>query len=142
MKFTIECETDNDQAWVRERAGGGTLTAAPVSGDVITDACAEWVRNHPEEAGDLHQITAHPDGPDLDDLVRLVRYLREHKITYDHAGTGGGGSWGYALAVRWYPERDSIPVGYAPPKVTEGATATFAFVGPDGVVYDANREAL
>ena len=36
---------------------------------------------------DLHVITERADGPDLDDLVRLIRYCREHDIP--HAVDGG-----------------------------------------------------
>jgi len=33
-------------------------------------------------SGDRHVITENPTGPDLDDMVRLVRYLREHEVRY------------------------------------------------------------
>lgn len=90
---------------------------------------------------DLHVITERADGPDLDDLVRLIRYLREHGIVHrtdtighpldpDHHGH---------LTVRWW---SVAPVNVAHCAIEDNTAYVAHFVGPDGTVYDANREAL
>lgn len=82
----------------------------------------------------LHRITERDDDrPDLDDLVRLIRYLHEHDIP--HAVDGGSTK---SFMVRTLPRR------WRPHLVAmEGMRLDEArFVGPDGAVYNANREAL
>ena len=84
---------------------------------------------------DLHVITERADGPDLDDLVRLIRYLREHEIPH------------MALTVARMTVQIRVNPGEGAPipdehRWVEGEPVLATFVGPDGVVYDANREAL
>ena len=77
----------------------------------------------------LHVITENATGPDVDDIARLVRYLREHQIRY-------------ALDVTIITEdaEESAEIWL---DITEGhPLPEVYFVGPDGTVYDANREAL
>lgn len=94
----------------------------------------------------FHVITERAEGPDLDDLVRLIRYLREHGIQHrtdtighpldpDHHGH---------LTVRWWSVDETAfsPVNVAHCAIESNAAYSGHFVGPDGTVYDANREAL
>lgn len=80
-------------------------------------------------------ITERADGPDLADLVRLVHYLSEREITYRLEADPSGAT------LRWHPADPTMI-----PYVFGGRTYTrpegVVFVGPDGNVYDANREAL
>lgn len=93
-------------------------------------------------SGELHQITARADGrPDLDDLVRLIRYLREHGIA---AHTDAAARTGdvYPMRVRWSTDRVGVEVwGF---DAVEGWPLHdgIVFVDTDGAGYDANREAL
>lgn len=82
---------------------------------------------------DLHVVTERADGPDLDDLVRLIRYCREHDIP--HAVDGGSTK---SFMVR------TLPSHWRPHLVAmEGLSLDEAhFIGPDGTVYDCNGEAL
>lgn len=92
-------------------------------------------------ARDLHVITERADGPDLDDLVRLIRYLRGHRVQHSLRD-----------AHTWEdddlfdPARLTVAFGKA--AITDGAPLpdlyglVAYFVGPDGTVYDCNGEAL
>lgn len=85
-----------------------------------------------------HEITERSSGPDLHDLVRLIEYLREHDI---------GGVWGTSISGNrdWMSVRFRVPNSGRPRgqiAVEEGKPTEAHFVGPDGTVYDANREAL
>lgn len=95
----------------------------------------------PVENGGLHRITARADGPDLHDLVRLIEYLREH---VGHVNVGQPQET-YDVYCSWTPR--PLPGGNndrRPESVMEGHPHRKGgvFVGPDGTVYDANREAL
>ncbi len=90
---------------------------------------------------DLHVITERADGPDLDDLVRLIRYLREHRVEHNirDAHTWEDGDY-------FDPARLTVVFGIC--AITDGMPLpdlrglTAYFVGPDGTVYDCNGEAL
>lgn len=85
----------------------------------------------------LHSITARTDGPDLDDLVRLIRYCREHDIVLTPGATA---TCNGPFRLRLYANPAKPIVTLA---VTEGVPLDRAyFVGPDGTVYDSNREAI
>jgi len=95
---------------------------------------------------ELHRITERDGGPDLDDLVNVIRYLRENGVqvvTGTMARRIGHESYN-RLHLSWYPGdawmrqfrlNEAIPA-----EVDEASSAVF--VGPDGTVYDENREAL
>lgn len=88
----------------------------------------------PAYVADLHVITERADGPDLDDLVRLIRFHRSHHRvpTVSSAITAEG-----QLRVEWEAGR----LGRF--RVTEGQPDPEAyFVGPDGTVYDCNGNPL
>ncbi len=91
-----------------------------------------------EVPAELHQITGHANGPDLDDLVRLIRYLREHDINPEI----GWPALASTLTVCWRGSRNSRPDFHW--TMTEGRRWDHAacYVGPDGSVYNANGEAL
>jgi hypothetical protein len=75
----------------------------------------------------LHQITERAEGPDLDDIVRLIRYCRGHRIV--HMVSGGSGP----LGVRIIPSNSDAESVF----VMEGFPEDKAhFVGPDGTVYE------
>ena len=86
---------------------------------------------------DRHVITEREDGPDLDDLVRLIRYCREHDVVLTPGATS---TLLGPLRLRLY----STPAnGQMTLLITEGqALAEAYYVGPDGTVYDCNGEAL
>lgn len=77
----------------------------------------------------LHRITERADGPNLDDLLNLIRYLRKHDLNahvvhYNDAkvlAVDLDNGWG------WH---EGGPLGDE------------RFVGPDGTVYDEKMEAL
>jgi hypothetical protein len=86
----------------------------------------------------FHVITERAEGPDLDDLVRLIRYLRDHDfaVRFDYSRMRP------TLSVTWelYADGNTLQRRYT---VTESDRVGLGrFVGPDGTVYDANREAL
>lgn len=129
-----------------ERSVAPATAAGALSGE---NACATC--DSTGSVPDLHVITERADGPDLDDLVRLIRYLREHEVQYR------------VLDAVTYRERDRPDeyrhdplsvllyepgVDYHPRlrslwTITENKPLAEAhFVDPDGTVYDANREAL
>ena len=87
-----------------------------------------------------HVITARADGPDLDDLVAVLRYLREHgnRRTTNPSPSGIRSGADHALMeVRWTHPTGGFWT------IREGDPEDEAFyVGPDGAVYDANGEAL
>jgi hypothetical protein len=88
---------------------------------------------------DLHLITERADGPDFDDLVRLIRYCREHELCVS-VNDSQPLSWDDKVgqfAVRLYGPQPAIVLWEGDP-APRGAH----FVGPDGTVYDANREVL
>ena len=88
----------------------------------------------PAYVADLHVITERADGPDLDDLVRLIRYCRDNDITFRPSGEQGNvmsvrvGAYPNGAWVWHFVENVPLPEAY--------------FVGPDGTVYDCNGEAL
>ena len=85
---------------------------------------------------DLHVITERADGPDLDDLVRLIRYLREHDLPVEIGYPALAQNLAVAHRATW-KDRDHHWL------FTEGVQNKGAyFVGPDGTVYDCNGEAL
>jgi hypothetical protein len=111
--------------------------------DEVRLRCPACVVEHdsgdPFERGpQLHVITERADGPDLDDLVRLIRYCREHDIRLSPGATSmlAGMGTGQMILRLYSPTVSSIVVVEGQP-LPEGH-----FVGPDGTVYDANREAL
>lgn len=87
----------------------------------------------------LHVITDRADGPDLDDLVRLIRYCREHGVTLSSGQTmllASEMERPCPVILRLYGRTESTVI-------VEGDPLPEAhFVGPDGTVYDCNREAL
>lgn len=101
-------------------------------GSKARDAYAEYRAAVKAEAMNLHVITERTTGPDLDDLVRLVRYLREHKIAYRFSDT---------LTHNAIVGFDT-PIGDRLAIIENDSVMGVTYVGPDGTVYDANREAL
>lgn len=84
---------------------------------------------------DLHTITERADGPDLHDLVHLIEYLREHAIPHMALTVAR-----MTVQIRTGSNGDPVPDAH---RWVEGEPHPEAhFVGPDGTVYDANREAL
>ena len=83
---------------------------------------------------------AHPivetggDAPDLDDLVRLIRYCRDRDITYRPSGEQGN-----VLSVRVGTHPNGAWVWHF---VESVPLPEAHYVGPDGTVYDAKGEAL
>lgn len=89
----------------------------------------------------FHRITENPDGPDLFDLMRLVEYLRP-LIHHVHIGQSVED---YDVRVSWTPlPRSGEPNNRRGESVTEGRAhhKGAVYVGPDGTVYDADRNAL
>lgn len=85
-----------------------------------------------------HVITERADGPNLDDIVRLIRYLREHDfaVRFDYSRMRP------TLSVTWelYEGGTTLRRRYT---VTESDTVgPGRFVGPDGTVYDNERNPL
>lgn len=90
---------------------------------------------------EAHTITTREDGPDLDDLVRLIRYLRTLGV---YVSIGNQLSESNAVVVSWtrFP-KPGQPNNAHPTTVVEGRLPKEAFyVGPQGEVYDANGEEL
>lgn len=92
----------------------------------------------PAHLVDRHVVTE-KEAPDLDDLVRLIRYLREHDLDYAFDNVGdrrhprmvvkaatrkADGS----IVVRRFHEGEPLPEAH--------------YVGPDGTVYDVEGMAL
>lgn len=85
---------------------------------------------------DLHVITERADGPDLDDLVRLIRYLRHQGLPVEIGYPALAENLAVAHRATW-KGRDHHWL------FTEGVpNKGAAFIGPDGTVYDCNGEAL
>lgn len=90
-----------------------------------------WERRTAKRA-ELHRITMHASVvPNLDDIFRLIRYLREHSVWHSVSGS-------QPLGVEWLTNGD----GYASPSIREGNARGIAFVGPDGTAYDNERNPL
>lgn len=83
---------------------------------------------------ELHVITERAEArPDLGDLVDLILYLREHGIPHAVDGGSTKSFMVRTLPSHWRPHLAAM----------EGMPLDEAhFIGPDGTVYDANREAL
>lgn len=83
-------------------------------------------------------------GPDLDDLVRLIRYLRNHGVVVivETMARRIGVETYHRIYVTWSnPSKMRFRLNEViPAEVDEGILAVF--VGPDGTVYDADREVL
>jgi hypothetical protein len=116
-----DCGSDDPKRWDHENVGDGTI------------GC----RNPWHEA--WHQITEWADGPDLDDLVRLIRYCREHGVTLSSGQTSLLASEmerPCPVILRLYGRTESTVI-------VEGEPLPEAhFVGPDGTVYDNERNPL
>lgn len=90
---------------------------------------------------ELHRITEDPDGPDLFDLMRLVEYLRG-KVGHVYIGQP---EFENDVRVSWTPK--PLPGGNndrRPESVMEGNPHRkgAVYVGPDGTLYDGDRNAL
>jgi hypothetical protein len=129
--YTVRVSGDERRGYVWS-CGCGLSGRDPVERHVRdTGAAHQAAHMHAYERASLHVITERADGPDLDDLVRLIRYLREHDIR---------------VAV-YNGDDDPVRLGWSAPHgffhvVEDSPLDEGYFVGPDGAVYDANREAL
>lgn len=90
-----------------------------------------------EPADVFHRITARSSGPDLGDMVHLIRHLRSYRIQHEvaHAATFEDGD-------QFDPALLTVRIASAA-TITEGTLdAEVYYVGPDGTIYDCNRDAL
>lgn len=117
-----------------------TEATKPYAGEFLVDW--RWVEPVTvPPVNDFHVITERADGPDLDDLVRLIRYLRQHDIDHVHIGSVMRVEWSHPNPIDdgTYKGRMARNAGVAEEGEPEPESY---FVGPDGTVYDANGEAL
>lgn len=115
----------------------GQLAVTDPGGDehIVAWSWVEPVQIAPVDDGSFHIIVETGGAaPDLEDLVRLIRYCRDRDILCRLSGERGN-----VLSVRVgvYPNGawiwhfvESVPLAEA------------YYVGPDGTVYDCNGEAL
>jgi hypothetical protein len=75
--------------------------------------------------------------PDLDDIVRLIRWARSPA---SGIGVSVASATGAAVSVEWIDPDDRVR------RIVEGsrlpADGDALFLGPDGALYDANGELL
>lgn len=132
--------TQSEEARYRDQALCGR-PQAQLAGKALADdpqprcaVCTAAMNSDPfERVEQLHRITTRSDGPDLDDLVRLTKYLRDNNIVPSF----GTDSSGTRLTVKWmhgpwdiftFIEGDTVGLG--------------RFVDTNGAIYNAEREAL
>lgn len=93
----------------------------------------------PAHLVDRHVVTE-KEAPDLDDLVRLIEFLRANDLA---AGIGWPAlATKLAVAFWSYRAADTDRRSRHRWLVTEGTPARFHSVGPDGTVYDVEGMAL
>lgn len=93
-----------------------------------------------EPADEFHRITEHSTGPNLEDIFRLIRYLRSvgRACTVTEIARRPSCEAYHRLGVGWHDDlRD-----YQRNVLEDRPEPEAFYIGPDGALYDCNREAL